>query len=228
MIELVIFDCDGVLVDSELIAARVTAELLAELGAEISGEEVLTAFAGLDADATLKRIELDYGIALPQDFDDRDARNLQEAFQAELQPMAGVMQLLKRLDVPFCVASNSSHARLHQTFSLTGLSPVVEGRVFSADDVTRGKPAPDLFWHAASMMGDIPADRCLVIEDSIVGVTAARVAGMRVIGFCGGSHIRTGHDLRLRSLGAEAVVSDHDALGAYLPLIGDVASHRIA
>ncbi|MCA1493666.1 HAD family hydrolase [Ensifer sp. NBAIM29] len=228
MIELVIFDCDGVLVDSELIAARVTAELLAELGAEISDEEVLTAFAGLDAEATLRRIESDYGIALPQDFDDRDTRNLELAFQAELQPMAGVMRLLKRLNVPFCVASNSSHARLRQTFSLTGLTPLVEGRVFSAGDVTRGKPAPDLFRHAAARMGDIPADRCLVIEDSIVGVTAARAAGMRVIGFCGGSHIRTGHDLQLRALGAEIVVSDHEALGAYLPLVGEVASHRIA
>ncbi|WP_394890165.1 HAD family hydrolase [Mesorhizobium sp. AaZ16] len=228
MIELVIFDCDGVLVDSEMIAARVTADLLGELGAEISCEDVLTAFAGLDADATLRCIESDYGIALPQDFNDRDARNLELAFRAELQPMAGVMLLLQKLDVPFCVASNSSHARLRQTFLLTGLAPLVEGGVFSADDVTRGKPAPDLFWHAAARMGDIPADRCLVIEDSIVGVTAARVAGMRVIGFCGGSHIRTGHDLRLRALGAETVVSDHDALGAYLPLTGDVASHRTA
>jgi HAD superfamily hydrolase (TIGR01509 family) len=218
LIDLVIFDCDGVLVDSEMIAARVTAGLLAEIGANISPEDVLSAFVGLDSNATRRRIEVDHGITLPTDYDARGARYLEAAFQAELRPIAGVKPLLESLDVPFCVASNSGHTRLYQTFSATGLAPLVEGRIFSADDVDRGKPAPDLFLHAAAQMGGIPADRCLVVEDSITGVTAACAAGMRVIGFCGGSHIRPGHDARLRALGAEAIVMDYDALGAFLPL----------
>lgn len=218
MIDLVIFDCDGVLVDSETIAARVTAKLLGEIGVNVSSEDVLTAFVGLDAQATRRRIEKDHGIVLPSDYDDRGASYLEAAFSMELQPIAGVKRFLENLVIPFCVASNSTHARLHQTFSASGLTSLVRNRVFSADDVARGKPAPDLFLHAAARMGNVPADRCLVIEDSISGVSAARSAGMRVIGFCGGSHIRPGHASRLRALGAEAIVTNYDALGALLPL----------
>jgi HAD superfamily hydrolase (TIGR01509 family) len=206
----------------------VVAKLLKELGVQTSAEEVLRTCVGLDARASRKRLEEDHGIILPEDFDAQGARRLEEAFRAELRPIAGVMDLLALLDVPFCVASNSDHGRLRQTFAATGLSAFVEGRVFSADDVPRGKPAPDLFLHAAARMGDVLADRCLVIEDSITGVTAARAAGMRVIGFCGAAHIQPGHDRRLLDLGAEAVVTDYAALAAFLPLADRAVRHKTA
>ncbi|MGF7162428.1 HAD superfamily hydrolase (TIGR01509 family) [Rhodoligotrophos appendicifer] len=215
MIDLIIFDCDGVLVDSEVIAARVTATMLGDLGLPISPEDVLTGLVGLDADATRRRIETEHAITLPADFDDRGHVRLAAAFREELQPMAGIVALLGDLRFPYCVASNSGHQRLAQTFASAGLGPLVAGRVFSAEDVARGKPAPDLFFHAAQTMGVAPG-RCLVIEDSLTGVTAARAAGMRVIGFCGGGHIRPGHASRLRALGAEAIVGDHASLAAIL------------
>lgn len=219
-IDLVIFDCDGVLVDSEILAVRVTVALLEELGVRMSCEETLEAFMSLGPNAARKQIEIENGITLPGNFREATARRMKEVFPSELRPIAGIENILSRLSLPYCVASNSSHARLRQTFEIIGFTPFFEGRVFSAEDVARGKPAPDLFLHAASRMGGVDPSRCLVIEDSTTGVTAARVAGMRVIGFCGGGHIRDGHDRRLLELGAEWVARDCEALSQILPLHG--------
>jgi HAD superfamily hydrolase (TIGR01509 family) len=210
--ELVIFDCDGVLVDSEILAAQVTAEVLEEIGRPLSVETVLTELVGLDAPAARRRLDAIQGAPLPADFEERVARSLAEGFRTRLQVVEGVESLLRGLEQPFCVASNSGRERLRHTFAVTGLAPLIAGRVFSADDVAQGKPAPDLFLHAARMMGDIHAERCLVIEDSVTGVTAARAAGMRVIGFCGGSHIRSGHDQTLLSLGADRILTAHSQI----------------
>lgn len=212
MIDLIIFDCDGVLVDSEILAAQVTAEVLEEIGWPISVETVLTELVGLDAPAARLRLDAIQGAALPVDFEERVAQSLAEGFRTRLQVIQGVAALLRGLQQPYCVASNSGRERLRHTFAVTGLAPLVAGRVFSADDVAQGKPAPDLFLHAAQTMGDIPAERCLVIEDSVTGVTAARAAGMRVIGFCGASHIRSGHDRMLLSLGAEQILTAHSQI----------------
>ncbi|GAB4064171.1 HAD-IA family hydrolase [Ancylobacter sonchi] len=216
MIDLIIFDCDGVLVDSEILAAQMTSATLAAIGLEMSTAEALTSLVGHDAMTVRRKLEDRYGVALPTDFEADLAARLDDAFTTRLQPIAGVPELLLGLDRPYCVASNSGHERLRRTFATTGLAPLVEGRVFSADDVARGKPAPDLFLHAARIMGDVPTDRCLVIEDSVAGVVAARAAGMRVIGFCGGSHIQPGHDARLLELGADRILTDHSQL-AVLP-----------
>lgn len=197
------------LVDSEILAAQVTCQALDTIGLAMSVETALSSLVGLDAMAARRKLEAIHGVSLPTDFETSLAGRLDEAFNTQLRPIAGIVELLLGLDKPYCVASNSGHERLRCTFAATGLAPLVEGRVFSAEDVARGKPAPDLFLHAARIMGDVAPERCLVIEDSVTGVTAARAAGMRVIGFCGGGHILPGHDQRLLSLGADRILNDH-------------------
>lgn len=221
LIELVIFDCDGVLVDSEILAAEVISQTLGAIERPMSVEEVIATLVGLDAAATRVKLEALHGAPLPSQFEAMIAERLEAAFTTQLKPVAGIVELLRGLDQPYCVASNSGHERLRLTFAAAGLVPLVEGRVFSADDVTRGKPAPDLFLHAARCMGDVPPEKCLVIEDSVTGVTAARAAGMRVVGFLGGGHIRPGHDQRLQSLGVDCVLASHGALAVH-PLLASV------
>lgn len=210
LIDLVIFDCDGVLVDSEILACEVICQTLDDIGLAMSVDMALSALVGLDATAGRRKLEAIHGVSLPTDFEANLSERLDRAFNTQLRPIAGIAQLLRGLDRPYCVASNSGHERLRSTFSATGLAPLVEGRVFSADDVARGKPAPDLFLHAARTMGGVQPERCLVIEDSVTGVTAARAAGMRVVGFCGGGHIRPGHDQILLSLGADTILTGYD------------------
>lgn len=202
------------LVDSEILAAQVTCQTLGSIGLAMSVEDALLSLVGLDAVAARRKLEETNGVALPATFEASLAERLDEAFKTRLQPIAGIAELLRGLGQPYCVASNSGHERLRCTFAATGLAALVEGRVFSADDVARGKPAPDLFLHAAKSMGGIPPERCLVVEDSVTGVTAGVAAGMRVVGFCGGGHILPGHDQRLLSLGADLVLTEHRELAA--------------
>lgn len=199
-----------------MLAARVMSNALCPLGFDISAEEVLTALVGLDADASREVLEDRFKKKLPSDFDTQVTEMLNIAFTQELKTLPGIKDLIAGLRQPFCVASNSSHERLVRTFAATGLAALLSGKTFSAEDVKRGKPAPDLFLYAADQMGSIPAEDCLVIEDSVTGVTAAVAAGMRVIGFCGGSHIRPGHDQKLISLGAERIITSHRQLSEFL------------
>jgi HAD superfamily hydrolase (TIGR01509 family) len=222
LIDLVIFDCDGVLVDSEILAAEVISETLGAIGQPMAVEDVIATLIGSDAISTRRKLEALHGAPLQTEFEAMVAERLEVAFRARLKPIAGVIELLQSLEQPYCVASNSGHDRLSFTFASTGLAPLVEGRVFSADDVARGKPAPDLFLHAARAMGDVPPERCLVIEDSVTGVTAARAAGMRVIGFLGGAHIRPGHDQRLQTIGVDSLLSEYTGLAAH-PLLARTA-----
>lgn len=215
MIDLVIFDCDGVLVDSEILAARAVCDVLADLARPMPVRTVLAELVGLDGPASRLRLEALHDALLPADFEQRVASRLGEAF-AELRPVEGIASLLAGLELPYCVASNSEHARLERAFAVTGLSPLLRCPVFSADDVARGKPAPDLLLHAARSAGPVAPARCLVIEDSVSGVTAARAAGMRVIGFCGASHIAPGHGGRLMQLGAEHVLTTHHEIAAFI------------
>jgi HAD superfamily hydrolase (TIGR01509 family) len=224
LIELVIFDCDGVLVDSEILACQVICQTLDEIGLTMSVDTAIASLVGLDEKAGRLRLEAIHGVSLPADFEAMLSGRLDEAFNTQLRPIAGIADLLRGLDRPYCVASNSGHQRLRGTFSATGLASLVEGRVFSADDVVRGKPAPDLFLHAARTMGGVPPERCLVIEDSVTGVTAARAAGMRVVGFCGGGHILPGHDQRLLSLGADCILTGYDQFAGLPFLKGHVAA----
>jgi HAD superfamily hydrolase (TIGR01509 family) len=182
--ELVIFDCDGVLVDSERIAVRVDAEMLAELGWPLSEQEVVERFMGRTTEEMLRAIEAEVADLEPGwevEFD----RRYRAALEAELAPVDGVVEALDAIDIPTCVASSGSHDKLRFTLGHTGLYPRFEGRIFSAHDVARGKPAPDLFLHAARSMGADPA-ACAVVEDSRYGVQAARAAGMRAFAYGGG------------------------------------------
>jgi HAD superfamily hydrolase (TIGR01509 family) len=181
--ELVIFDCDGVLVDSERIAVRVEAEFLAELGWPLSQAEIVERF--MTAEYMDEAIEARLGSRLPGDWKDQFQRRYREAFAADLQPVDGVVEALDQITVPTCVASSGSHQKLRLTLGHTGLYGRFQGRIFSGYEVANGKPAPDLFLHAAARMGADPAG-CAVVEDSRWGVEAAREAGMRAFGYAGG------------------------------------------
>jgi HAD superfamily hydrolase (TIGR01509 family) len=183
--ELVIFDCDGVLVDSERIAIRVEAEFLAELGWPLTEAEIIERFMGHTSEYMDQAIEFQLGSRLPRDWKDQFQRRYREAFAAELVPVDGVLEALDQITVPTCVASSGSHDKLRLTLGHTGLYERFEGRIFSGYEVANNKPAPDLFLHAAARMGAEPA-RCAVVEDSRPGVQAARAAGMAAFGYAGG------------------------------------------
>jgi HAD superfamily hydrolase (TIGR01509 family) len=184
-ISLVIFDCDGVLVDTERIAVRIDVAVLAELGWKMSEAEVIERFMGKSDDAMTREIEAHTGRKLPESWEAPFRHLYREAFAAELTPVPGVVEALDAITLPTCVASSGTHEKIRYTLGLTGLYDRFAGRIFSVDDVRRGKPAPDLFLHAASRMGAAP-ERCAVVEDSPYGVQAARAAGMRAFGYAGG------------------------------------------
>jgi HAD superfamily hydrolase (TIGR01509 family) len=183
--ELVIFDCDGVLVDSERLAVRVESDYLTELGWPLSQAEIVERFMGRTDQYMFEAIEAQLGSRLPRNWKDQFERRYREAYAAELAPVDGVLGALDQLTIPTCVASGGSHDKLRFTLGHTGLYERFEGRIFSGYEVANGKPAPDLFLHAAASMGAEPA-RCAVVEDSHYGVLAARAAGMRVFGYAGG------------------------------------------
>jgi HAD superfamily hydrolase (TIGR01509 family) len=201
---LVIFDCDGVLVDSEVVAARVLARQLTAIGFPLTAEDCLARYTGISMNSVVERIEEEWGRPVPEGFLERVRAADAEAFRAELRPVAGVREVVRALAQPKCVASSGRLAKMRLTLSLTGLLPFFAPHLFSAEMVARGKPAPDLFLYAADRMNSAPA-RCLVVEDSREGVRAAVAAGMRVLGFAGGSHCAPGHDAVLRAAGASLV-----------------------
>lgn len=184
---LVIFDCDGVLVDSEVLSADVLVTVAAEAGVAFDTAYVARHFLGRSFPTVAQTIRDDFGAVLPADFEMLYRSRLLERFDAELRPTPGIEALLERFAVPSCVATSSSPARVTRSLSVTGLDRYFD-RVFTASEVARGKPAPDLFLLAAASMGAEPAS-CLVIEDSLPGVLAARAAGMAVAAYTGGSHM---------------------------------------
>ncbi len=185
MIELVIFDCDGVLVDSEPISARVGAAVLADLGWNVSPEELIRRFAGCTEEYWRDSVESALGRPLDDGWEAPYQSWYRDAFEAELRAVPGVVDVLQSLTVPFCVASNGSHEKIRANLRRVGLEEAFEGRFFSAQDVRQGKPAPDLFLHAARTMGVAPG-RCAVIEDSPTGLAAARAAGMQCFAYAAG------------------------------------------
>ncbi|MBZ6075985.1 HAD family hydrolase [Microvirga puerhi] len=201
---LLVFDCDGVLVDSEPLACRIDAEFLTELGFPYTAQEITTQFVGVSLKDMMARIEAAHGRRLPDDFGERLNRTLFTRFETELQPIADIREAILALPHPRCVASSSTHDRIALSLRVTGLADLF-ANVFSASEVARGKPAPDLFLHAAARVGYAP-DQCLVIEDSPAGVRAACAAGMRVIGFVGGGHCGPAHADKLRDAGAPVIL----------------------
>jgi len=181
----VIFDCDGVLIDSERLAVKVDVLVLRELGWPLSEAEVVERFVGRSDRDTQAAVEAYLGRKLAFDWEEQVEPLYRQAFEADLVPVEGVLEALGEITLPSCVASSGTHEHLRYTLGLTGLYERFEGRIFSAEDVARGKPAPDLFLHAAEQMATKPA-RCVVVEDSRSGVEAARAAGMRALAFAGG------------------------------------------
>jgi HAD superfamily hydrolase (TIGR01509 family) len=183
--DLVIFDCDGVLIDSERIAVRIDAIVLERLGWPLSEAEIIERFVGRSEAYMTGEIEAAIGRSLPAGWEGEFTPLYREALEAELAPVDGIVDALDRISTPTCVASSSTHERLRFTLGLTGLLERFDGRIFSSTDVANGKPAPDLFLHAAGTLGVAPA-RCAVVEDSFYGVEAARAAGMPAFGYAGG------------------------------------------
>ncbi|MFF3123808.1 HAD family hydrolase [Streptomyces sp. NPDC057908] len=184
-VELVIFDCDGVLVDSERICIKVDAVITADLGCTFTQAEIIERFVGSSAEAYTAAVEERLGRRLEKDWQQQYEHLYQAAFEAELTAVDGITTALDSLTAPICVASNGNHGEIRRSLEIANLSDRFEGRIFSAADVPTGKPAPDLFLYAARSMGVEPG-RCVVIEDSAYGVQAARAAGMRSFGYCGG------------------------------------------
>lgn len=193
-IDLVIFDCDGVLVDSEMLSAGVLMGMMTEEGFPLTEEAFRADFLGRSFAAAALRAKERFGRALPEDFESRYRDRLFARLEAELRPMAGVAEVLAGLRVPFCLATSSSPRRLALSLRASGLASYFEERCFTASEVQKGKPAPDLFLHAAAKMGAAPRN-CLVIEDSEQGVRAGLAAGMQVWHFAGGCHVLAGYRL---------------------------------
>jgi HAD superfamily hydrolase (TIGR01509 family) len=181
--DLVIFDCDGVLVDSERLAVRTESQILTELGWPLTEVEVIERFVGRSS--VHMQVVIEEQLGRPVDWRSEFELRVREVCERELEPVDGVVAVLDAITVPSCVASSSSHAMLNFKLGLTGLAERFVGRIYSADDVAHGKPDPAVFLHAAATMGVAP-DKCAVIEDSVSGVEAGLAAGMSVFAFSGG------------------------------------------
>jgi len=186
-IELVIFDCDGVLVDSDRLSLEIQARHITALGVPMTGDDCSREFLGIGMESTLERIAEMAGRPVPSSWLPQLEAEVEETFRHELQAVPGIADALDQIALPTCVASGGSHEKMRLTLGLTGLWDRFDGRIFSASEVPRPKPAPDLFLHAAAETGVSPS-RCLVVEDSPFGVEGAKAAGMSCFGFAALTH----------------------------------------
>lgn len=205
--DLVVFDCDGVVVDSEVLSCQCLADVLSQHGLSIGIEEVFARFLG----RTLSDVDAYYlaqrGSRLPTGFRDEFRRRLNVSFRDSLKPVPHVVEVINALACPYCMASSSDVDRIRLALTVTGLDSLFDGRIFSSAMVDRGKPAPDLFLFAAQQMG-VPPARTVVVEDSEVGVMAGKAAGMIVLGYTGGSHHDQGDaGRRLTEAGADRILT---------------------
>ncbi len=215
MPELVIFDCDGVLVDSEIIFARVLGECLNAAEFPATAEEALLLGFGKNRDTLSAAVAARFGRSLPDGFFEAMRERTALVLERELVAMPGIEALLTALPAARCVASNGHLDRVRERLALTGLLGFFDPHVYSAMQVARGKPEPDLFLLAASRLGAHPAS-CIVVEDSVIGVAAAVAAGMPVLGFCGGSHCAGDHAGQLIAAGCSRVFARIPDLAAHL------------
>ena len=216
--DLIIFDCDGVLVDSEVISCRAHAATLNRYGYPITQDQVFDRFLGRSLRQANLEVEAELGRSLPDDFSTQLLEELYRSFAAELEAVPHIHATLDTLAQPVCVASSGTHERMRISLGRAGLYDRFAPHIFSATQVRDGKPAPDLFLFAAEQMAMSPK-QCLVIEDSAPGITAARAAGMTVLGFHGGSHCRPGYADALRAAGAAVTFDDMRQLAV---LIGEI------
>lgn len=213
---LVVFDCDGVLVDSEALGLEIEARLLTDAGFPLSADEIAETYVGTSYSSMLAAVEKRFGRSAPPDLRERVESAVLEKLARELQPVPGMRELLASIGAPRCVASSSDVDRIELSLRVAGLDHFFpEETIFSAEMVARGKPAPDLFLLAAERMRRAPED-CLVVEDSPAGVQAACAAGMSVVGFVAGGHARPSLSARLHEAGAPQVLASAPELGAYL------------
>ncbi|WP_315919313.1 HAD family hydrolase [Mesorhizobium sp. SP-1A] len=224
--ELVIFDCDGVLVDSEIVAARVEADLLTAAGYEISAEELAETYAGLTFKDILMAVEEKASIPFQISMIDQAEELVDQRLRRDVRAIDGVREAVAAVTMPRCICSNSRTERIEFMLEKTGLLPLFAGRIFSALETPTGKtkPAPDVFLYAADKMGADPA-ATFVIEDSVHGVAGARAAGMRVIGFTGASHSYPGHADALTEAGAETVIRRWAELKGVLAALSEWSEH---
>ena len=209
--DLIVFDCDGVLVDSEVLSIGGLVAVLNEAGVPATYAMIARYFGMKQADIMLKVSE-ETGRDIPMEVSARIWPAIRDRFETELKPTPGLADFLRRHpDVPRCVASSSGPDRIRDSLRLTGLAPFFGENIFSSSQVARGKPEPDLFLFAAATMGVEPS-RCVVVEDSRFGVAGAVAAGMRAIGFAGGSHIEPHHAEALAEAGALYVERDWEAV----------------
>jgi HAD superfamily hydrolase (TIGR01509 family) len=206
---LLIYDCDGTLIDSETIAGEEVHREIAGFGFAYTLDEYNAAFTGVPAARTWEMLAIERGEPFPEGTRERVDARIHRRFEEELQLVEGVREAIARMPMPHCVASSTPLPQLRKNLAQVGLIHMFDPNVFSASQVKRGKPAPDVFLHAASQMGHDPAD-CVVIEDSVNGVLAARRAGMRVIGFTGAGHAFDGLADRLMNAGALMIAPHMD------------------
>lgn len=204
---MIIFDCDGVLVDSEILSNGIDAELMRAAGYPITAAELIRGYIGRPKAEIWAAIAEERGVAWPDGLLEKADALLLERIETELQPVAGVAEALALIPGRKSVASSSALPKLRKALARCGLLEIFDPAVFSASQVARGKPAPDVFLYAARECG-VAADQCLVVEDSVAGVHAGRAAGMRVLGFTGGLHSYPGHAEALIAAGAAEVVAD--------------------
>jgi HAD superfamily hydrolase (TIGR01509 family) len=216
--DLVIFDCDGVLIDSERIGFRIDARELALLGIEIDPAELSRRYSGVPYPDMYRDLAQRHGISFAADHEARVHELALAACEAELEPTPGIAAALDAITLPVAVASSSNHEWLRRTLTRVGLYHRFAPHVFSATEVARGKPAPDLFLHAAARMGAAP-ERCLVIEDSVAGTRGAVAAGMTVLGYTGTAYAPSLGEA-LAAAGAARVYDDHARLRRLLEEIG--------
>jgi HAD superfamily hydrolase (TIGR01509 family) len=217
--DLLIFDCDGVLVDSEVISCRAHAATLNRHGYPITEDQVFDRFLGRSLRQANLEIEAELGRSLPDDFSAQLLDELYRLFATTLEAVPHIHATLDTIAQPVCVASSGTHERMRISLGRAGLYDRFAPHIFSATQVRNGKPAPDLFLFAAEQMAMSPK-QCLVIEDSAPGIAAARAAGMAVLGFHGGSHCRPGYADTLRAAGAAATFDDMRELAGLIAQIG--------
>jgi len=220
--EFVMFDCDGVLVDSEYLAAQINAELLTAAGYPIAAEDLSERYAGFIFTDVLKDIEREAALPLSARILDKSATLFLERVKTDLVATDGIRKAVEALTLPYCLCSNSESQTIKTMLTTVGLYTLFEGRIFSAPEVgsKRGKPAPDVFLYAAEQNKVDPA-RVIVVEDSVPGVTAAKAAGMRVIGYTGARHSYAGHADTLTDAGAETVIARHTDLAATIAAMSE-------
>ncbi len=217
-IDLIIFDCDGVLVDSEVISCRAHALVLTRHGYPITEQQVLKRFLGVSEREARQIVEAEIGRKLP-DIETQIHQETLRFYEDDLNAIAHVGDAIAAIDVPKCVASSGTPEKIRHGLSCAGLYEQLAPHIFSATQVKRGKPAPDLFLFAAEQMKAAP-QRCIVIEDSVPGVTGAIAAGMTVLGFVGGSHCTSEHEAMLRAAGAERTFADMRELPGLIAQLG--------